>query len=161
MVGLAVGGDANRGRQQVNEEIRLVHTFEIPGHVVFIMMLLLSVTVVIDLSEKIDNLLIIMPPSGSGYPVRAVFYALYHFADRPIFHPCIGHLFTSQLAGDRDNCDFKQWHQLLPNAISIHAWRNYSGWGFYLGNNYFVPWANNGVLPLKENMLRNLLRHAL
>lgn len=122
------------------------------GTFVFIMALLLGITVVIDLSEKIDNLL------SNHAPVKAVIFGFYVYF-LPYITSLIGPFFvlvsviffTSQLAGRSEiiailNSGTSFYRMLLPYFVGATILATI----FYFGNNYLVPYSNKKRIEFEK-----------
>lgn len=114
------------------------------GTFVFIMALLLGITIVIDLSEKIDNLI------ENHAPVTAVVFGYYTYFI-PFITSLIGPFFvlvsviffTSQLAGRSEiiailNSGTSFYRMLYPYFLGATILAAM----FFMGNNYLIPVAN-------------------
>ncbi len=114
------------------------------GTFVFIMMLLLGITIVIDLSEKIDNFV----EHNATFVSVVVDYQIYFI---PYISSLIGPFFvlvaviffTSQLADRSEiiailNSGTSFYRMLYPYFLGASI----LAFVFFLGNNYFIPYAN-------------------
>jgi len=122
------------------------------GTFVFIMALLLGITIVIDLSEKIDNLV------ANHAPIKAVAFNYYIYFI-PFITSLIGPFFvlvsviffTSQLAGRSEivailNSGTSFYRMLLPYFVGATILAG----AFYFGNNYFVPYSNKKRIDFEK-----------
>jgi lipopolysaccharide export system permease protein len=115
------------------------------GTFVFIMALLLSITIVIDLSEKIDAFV------DNHAPVSKIIFGYYIYfipyitsLIGPFFILVAVIFFTSQLAGRSEiiailNSGTSFYRMLMPYFVGATL----LAFLFYIGNNYLVPYANN------------------
>jgi len=125
------------------------------GTFVFIMALLLSITIVIDLSEKIDSMV------DNHAPVKGVildFYVYFipHITSLigPFFILVSVIFFTSQLAERSEiiailNSGTSFYRMLFPYFVGATI----LAFIFYLGNHYFVPFSNNRRIDFEEKYI--------
>lgn len=122
------------------------------GTFLFIMALLLSITIVIDLSEKIDALV------SNHAPVKAVILDYYIYF-LPYITSLIGPFFvlvsviffTSQLAGRSEivailNSGTSFYRMLYPYFVGATILAA----AFYFGNNYLVPFSNKKRIDFEK-----------
>jgi lipopolysaccharide export system permease protein len=122
------------------------------GTFVFIMLLLLGVTIVIDLSEKIDNF---VDNHATARIVITDFYVYFI----PYITSLIGPFFvlvsviffTSQLAARSEiiailNSGTSFYRMLLPYFVGATILATI----FYFGNHYFVPYSNNKRIAFEK-----------
>ncbi len=125
------------------------------GTFVFILGLLLSITIVIDLSEKIDNLV------ENHAPARIVAFEYYvYFVPYitsligPFFILVAVIFFTSQLAERSEiiailNSGTSFYRMLFPYWVGASI----LALVFYFGNHYFVPYANHKRIEFEEKYI--------
>jgi lipopolysaccharide export system permease protein len=122
------------------------------GTFVFIMALLLLITIVIDLEEKLDGFI------SNHAPLTAIVFGYYIYfipyitsLIGPFFVLVSAIFFTSQLAERSEiiailNSGTSFYRMLYPYFIGATIFVTL----FYLGNNYFVPFANKRRIQFEE-----------
>jgi lipopolysaccharide export system permease protein len=125
------------------------------GTFVFIIALLMSITIVIDLAEKIDNFLdnsITFWEVVSGYYVYFIPYMAALLG--PFFVLVAVIFFTSQLAGRSEiiailNSGTSFYRFLYPYFIAA----SFLVVVFYIGNNYIVPYSNDARIRFEKKYI--------
>lgn len=130
------------------------------GTFVFIMVLLLSITIVIDLSEKIDAFV------DNHAPVKAIVFDYYVYFI-PFITSLIGPFFvlvaviffTSQLASRSEiiailNSGTSFYRMLYPYFIGATILAA----AFYFGNHYFVPYSNSKRIAFERKYVSKPLQ---
>lgn len=122
------------------------------GTFVFIMALLLGITIVIDLSEKIDSF---VENHVGAWQVISGFYIYFlpHITSLigPFFVLVSVIFFTSQLASRSEiiailNSGTSFYRMLWPYFLGASVLAA----GFFMGNHYFVPYANNKRIAFEK-----------
>lgn len=129
--------------------------FKFLGTFIFIMTLLLAITVVIDLSEKIDSF---VENKVTAWQVITGFYIYFlpHITSLigPFFVLVSVIFFTSQLAARSEliailNSGTSFYRMLYPYMVGATI----LGGAFWVGNNYLVPYANSQRIKFEKKFV--------
>ena len=138
-----------------NEETRLIHHTEIPGHLLFCLLLILCIVVVFDISERLEKFI------ENDAPVSAIIFDYYmnfipYFANvfSPLFTFISVIFFTSKMAYDSEiiailstGISFKRF--LYPYFVSACIIAVFS---FVLGG-FIIPNANQKRILFQEQYM--------